>query len=97
MLKRSFAVGFSAFEREDYADAIAVLAPLTGENERIGGSRAQHDLIEFTLLKSYLNTNRLEEARNMLKASMRGASCVPVLGVGKVRYSAMAKSDSSAQ
>ena len=84
MLKRSFAVGFSAFEREDYADAIAVLAPLTGENERIGGSRAQHGLIEFTLLRSYLNTNWLEEARNMLKTSMLGASCVPVLGVGTV-------------
>jgi hypothetical protein len=26
--------------------------PLAGENERIGGSRAQHDLIEFTLLKA---------------------------------------------
>ena len=46
--------GFTAFERGDFAAAIEALAPLAGENERIGGSRAQHDLIEFTLLKAYL-------------------------------------------
>ena len=42
--------GFVAFERGDYAVAIAALAPLARQSERIGGSRAQHDLIEFTLL-----------------------------------------------
>ena len=46
--------GFAAFERGDFAAAIEALAPLAGESERIGGSRAQHDLIEFTLLKAYL-------------------------------------------
>ena len=39
------------FERGDFFSAIELLAPLAAENERIGGSRAQHDLIEFTLLK----------------------------------------------
>src|SRR6266446_3676431 len=39
--------GFAAFERGDFFAAIEVLAPLAAENERIGGSRAQHDLIEF--------------------------------------------------
>ena len=42
---------FAAFERGDFAGAIEALAPLAGHNERIGGSRAQHDLIEFTLLR----------------------------------------------
>ncbi|MDB5927401.1 MAG: hypothetical protein JWN13_6337, partial [Betaproteobacteria bacterium] len=42
------------------------LAPLARQSERIGGSRAQHDLIEFTLLKAYLNADRLEEARQLL-------------------------------
>jgi hypothetical protein len=31
--------------------AIEALAPLAGETTALGGSRAQHDLIEFTLLK----------------------------------------------
>ena len=65
--------------------AIEALAPLAGENERIGGSRAQHDLIEFTLLKAYLNADRLEEARRLLGARRPGASGVPVSGVAAVR------------
>ena len=44
-----------------------------GQNERIGGSRAQHDLIEFTLLKAYLDADRLEEARHLLRARRPGA------------------------
>jgi hypothetical protein len=41
----------AAFERRDFAAAIDALEPITGELERIGGSRAQLDLVEFTLLK----------------------------------------------
>ena len=76
--------GFAAFERGDMPAAIAALAPLTGENERIGGSRAQHDLIEFTLLKAYLDSGRLEEARQLLAGRRPGASGVPVAGVAAV-------------
>jgi len=73
--------GFAAFERGDFLGAIEALAPLARESERIGGSRAQHDLIEFTLLKAYLNANRLEEARALLNARRPGASGVPVAGI----------------
>jgi tetratricopeptide (TPR) repeat protein len=72
--------GFVAFERGDYPAAIAALAPLARQSERIGGSRAQHDLIELTLLKAYLNADRLEEARQVLKTRRRGASGIPVAG-----------------
>ena len=77
--------GFVAFERKDYSAAIAALAPLAGEDERIGGSRAQHDLIEFTLLKACLEAGRLEEARRLLHARRPGASGVPVAGVAALR------------
>jgi tetratricopeptide (TPR) repeat protein len=73
--------GFVAFERGDYPAAIAALAPLTKQTERIGGSRAQHDLIEFTLLKAYLNADRLDEARELLVARRPGAAGAPVAGV----------------
>jgi len=72
--------GFVAFERGDYPAAIAALAPLARQNERIGGSRAQHDLIEFTLLKACLNAGRLEEARQLLMTRRPGASGVHVTG-----------------
>ena len=73
--------GFAAFERGDFIAAIEVLSPLVAENERIGGSRAQHDLIEFTLLKAYLEADRAEEARRLLSARRPGASGIPVAGL----------------
>jgi tetratricopeptide (TPR) repeat protein len=76
--------GFAAFERKDYAAAIDALAPLAGESERIGGSRAQHDLIEFTLLKAYLEAGRSEDAQILLGARRPGASGIPVAGVASV-------------
>ena len=72
--------GFVAFERGDYSTAIAALGPLAKQSERIGGSRAQHDLIEFTLLKAYLKADLLEEARQLLAARRAGASGVTVAG-----------------
>ena len=80
----ALARGFAAFERGDFSGAIEALAPLAGQNERIGGSRAQHDLIEFTLLKAYLNADRLEEARRLLSVRRPGASGVPVAGIAAV-------------
>ena len=80
----ALAPGFAAFERGDFSGAIEALAPLAGQNERIGGSRAQHDLIEFTLLKAYLNANRMGEAQRLLGARRPGASGIPVIGVAAV-------------
>jgi len=45
---------FAAFERQDFSAVIDALEPIAGELERIGGSRAQLDLVEFTLLKAYV-------------------------------------------
>jgi tetratricopeptide (TPR) repeat protein len=76
--------GIVAFERGDFSAAIDGLAPLAGENERIGGSRAQHDLIEFTLLKAYLEAGRMEEAQRLLRTRRPGASGIAVAGVAAV-------------
>jgi tetratricopeptide (TPR) repeat protein len=80
----ALARGFAAFERGDFSGAIDALAPLAGENQRIGGSRAQHDLIEFTLLKAYIEANRLKEAQHLLRERRLGASGIPVMGVAAV-------------
>ena len=61
-----------------------MLTPLAKQSERIGGSRAQHDLIEFTLLKACLNAGRLEEAREVLSARRSGACGVAVKGIETV-------------
>jgi len=77
----ALACGVAAFEQGDFSAAIEALAPLAGENERIGGSRAQHDLIEFTLLRAYLSADRPEDARRLLSARRPGAAGVPVMGL----------------
>jgi len=62
----------AAFEQRDFAAAIAALEPIAGELERIGGSRAQLDLVEFTLLQAYAGANRPDDARRMLSLRRRG-------------------------
>jgi tetratricopeptide (TPR) repeat protein len=75
---------FAAFERRDFAAAINALEPIAGELERIGGSRAQLDLVEFTLLRAYVSVGRLDDARRMLNGRHRGSSRVPVAGLAVV-------------
>jgi hypothetical protein len=74
---------FAAFERRDFFAAIDALEPIAGELERIGGSRAQLDLVEFTLLKAYLSAGRLDDARRMLSVRRPGPgpSGIPVAGL----------------
>src|SRR6202011_3832529 len=62
---------FATFERRDFSAAIDALEPIAGELERIGGSRAQLDLVEFTLLKAYIGANRLDDAHRTLSARRR--------------------------
>ena len=73
--------GFAAVERGDFAAALEALEPIAGELERIGGSRAQLDLVEFTLLHAYLGAGRRDEARRMVRERGRGASNLPVAGL----------------
>jgi tetratricopeptide (TPR) repeat protein len=75
---------FAAFEQGDFSATIDVVEPMVGQLERIGGSRAQLDLVEFTLLKAYVAADRVDEARRMLSGRQRGFSSVPVAGLAAV-------------
>jgi Tfp pilus assembly protein PilF len=75
---------FAAFERQNFSAAINALEPVASELERIGGSRAQLDLVEFTLLKAYLSADRPDDARRMLSGRRRGSPRVPVAGLAAV-------------
>jgi tetratricopeptide (TPR) repeat protein len=77
--------GFAAFERRDFAAAIDALEPIAGELERIGGSRAQLDLVEFTLLKACLSADRADDARRLLRMPRNGSSRIPIAGLASVR------------
>jgi Tfp pilus assembly protein PilF len=69
----ALARGWAAVARQDWPGAIAALEPCIAEHERIGGSRAQRDLVEFTLMKAYCAAGRLDALRAMLAGRRRGA------------------------
>jgi hypothetical protein len=75
---------FAAFERRDFSATIDALEPISGELERIGGSRAQLDLVEFTLLTAYVSADRVDDARRMVTGRSRGSSSIPVAGLATV-------------
>jgi tetratricopeptide (TPR) repeat protein len=81
----ALARAFAAFERRDFPATIDALEPFARENERIGGSRAQHDLVDFTLLKAYLNVDRLDDVRRMLRERRPGPSGIPIAGLAAVQ------------
>lgn len=60
------ATAFGAFAREDWDGAIAALEPIIDQHERLGGSRAQRDLVEYTLAAALLRAGRTEAAGRMI-------------------------------
>ena len=73
--------GLAAFARGDYKGAIDLLSPLLAEAERIGGSRAQEDLVEFTVFRACIEEGRRDELQRLLAARRAGPSRVPVAGL----------------
>ena len=80
---------FRAFARSDWAAAAADLETVMAAHERIGGSRAQRDLVEYALIVSLLRAGRVDEARRLL-ATRRLASRAGD-GLGAIRWTARDK------
>jgi hypothetical protein len=55
----------SAFERRDYEMAIEDLLRVRGHANRFGGSNAQRDLLNLTLIEAALRAGRLSLARSL--------------------------------
>ena len=75
------AEGFGAFARGDWSAAIDRLAPAADQFVRIGGSRAQRDLFENTLLAAYVNSGRARPAAELLKRRIDRRPSGPVPGL----------------
>lgn len=56
-----------AEDRPDGEAAIAHLVGIMGEHERLGGSRAQRDLVEFALAQALITTGQKDEATRILR------------------------------
>lgn len=66
----ALAEAFGAFSGRDWLTVIERIQPLFAEHERIGGSRAQRDLIECTLMAAFSMAGRESDARRL---AVRGA------------------------
>jgi hypothetical protein len=73
--------GFALFARGQWNDAIAQLEPALGQTVRIGGSRAQRDLVEYTLLAAYVKAGRGDDARSLIAGRIDRHPVVEVAGV----------------
>jgi hypothetical protein len=58
---------FRAFANQSWAEVISTLTPALADHERIGGSRAQRDLLEFMYLGALLRLDHADEARRLLQ------------------------------
>ena len=69
-----------AFAEGRYEDVIRALAPIVEQFVRVGGSWAQRDLFEHTLLAAYLRAGRGADARALLARRVDRQPSVPVAG-----------------
>jgi tetratricopeptide (TPR) repeat protein len=74
--------GFAACGKGDWAGAVAALEPALAATVRIGGSRAQRDLVQNTLIAAYLKAGRAADARKLVAAQKtERRPSVPVAGL----------------
>ncbi|MBM3646964.1 MAG: tetratricopeptide repeat protein [Alphaproteobacteria bacterium] len=72
------ASGLAAYGKGDWEKAIAIFDTALAETVRIGGSRAQRDLIENTLIAAYLKAGRAADAKGLVAAHADRRPSVPI-------------------
>lgn len=60
------AQAFGAIAAQDWSRALTALTDVMGDHARLGGSRAQRDLIEYAMATVLLRVGRPDEARRLL-------------------------------
>lgn len=68
--------GIAAFATEAYDEAVKCLAPVMPQLARVGGSHAQREVFEDTLLEAYLRAGQHEQAEDMLQERLHRRSSV---------------------
>lgn len=63
---RQTAAGFEAIGTSDWASAVAELGKAMTHHERLGGSRAQRDLLEYAYVNALMQLGQTDEAKRLL-------------------------------
>jgi pentatricopeptide repeat protein len=83
---RPLVLGIAAFAHGDYDAAIEQIEPIADEIVRIGGSHAQREVFEDTLLGAYLRAGRYDKAETMLRERLsRRASARDLMRLAEVK------------
>jgi hypothetical protein len=72
--------GLAAYARGDWNAAVADLERALPDTVRIGGSRAQRDVVENTLLAAYVKAGRPADAQRLLAQRVHRRPAVEVAG-----------------
>lgn len=80
--------GLAAYAKGDWNGAIRSFEAAAPETVRIGGSRAQRDLVEHTLIAAYLKAGRPADARALVARRTDRQATVEVAGFAAARASA---------
>ncbi len=78
----SLTEAYEAFAAGNWGRTISVLEPLMGEVVRIGGSRAQRDMVMNTLLAAYVRDSRSDDAAALLDGISDRRPSRPIDGLG---------------
>ena len=62
--------GIGAFANGDYAEAVTQMEPIFPQLARIGGSHAQREVFEDTILEAFLRAKEYDKAENMLSTRL---------------------------
>lgn len=60
--------GFAAFARADWPGVVDAIRPVLATHERVGGSRAQRDLLEYAVTCALLREGRRDEAWRLISS-----------------------------
>ena len=60
------AMAYKAIAEKNWADSVRFLTSAMADHARLGGSRAQRDILELTLAGTLINLGNQEEARRLL-------------------------------
>jgi hypothetical protein len=75
--------GFDAFARRDWATVVGEIRPVLETHERVGGSRAQRDLLEYTVTCALLRNGQRDEALKLIsgRRPANGKGGYPLAGL----------------
>ena len=64
-------LGIQAFAEEDYTQAVRLMEPVFPQLVRIGGSHAQREVFEDTMLEACIRAEQFEKAEAMLRDRLK--------------------------